>query len=248
MFDLSRSTALITGGTRGIGLAIAHDVLQHGGKVLINGRSPTDEAQQLLDRHGSDRVVLAYADVTEPKTAASLLDEMERRFGGCNVVVHSAGGPAPGRITDLTEADWTDAFKVHVHPVFHLFRAAHPFLSRDGGSVLLISSVAALRGCPGSIAYQTVKGALIPMARALAFDHAPENIRVNVIAPGVIRTRFHQKMTDEARTHNVRNRIPLRREGTTEEVSSLAMELLRNEFVTGEVFTIDGGMSMRITA
>ena len=112
---------------------------------------------------------------------------------------------------------------------------------------MLVSSVAGLRGCPKSVAYQTVKGALIPLARALAFDHAAEGIRVNVIAPGIIRTRFHQKMTDAAKAHNIANRIPLRREGKVEDVASAAMQMICNDFITGEVLTIDGGMSMRVT-
>ena len=132
-------------------------------------------------------------------------------------------------------------------PVFHLFRAAHPYLAKEGGAVVLVSSVAGLRGCPGTVAYQTVKGALIPLAKALAFDHAVEGIRVNVLAPGIIRTRFHQAMTETAKAHNLANRIPLRREGTVDDVASAALELIRNDFITGEIVTVDGGMSMRIT-
>ncbi len=169
------------------------------------------------------------------------------RFGGIDILVHSAGGPVPGKITELSPERWMQAFAIHVHPVFHLFRAAHPHLAKRGGAVLLVSSVAGLRGCPGTVAYQTVKGALIPLARALAFDHAPEGIRVNVLAPGIIRTRFHDAMTETARAHNIANRIPLRREGSVEDVASAALELIRNDFVTGEVMTIDGGMAMRVT-
>jgi NAD(P)-dependent dehydrogenase (short-subunit alcohol dehydrogenase family) len=247
MFDLSKGVALVTGGTRGIGLAIARDLLAAGGKVLVNGRSPTPEADELLATYGVDRVLLAYADVAEPAAAADLVAQAAERFGGCNIVVHAAGGPAPGKVTDLSEDDWMAAFRIHVHPVFHLFRAAHPHLAKEGGSMLLVSSVSGLRGCPGTVAYQTVKGALIPMAKALALDHGAEGIRVNVLAPGIIRTRFHEAMTPQAKAHNLDKRIPLRREGTAEEVSSLSLELLRNTFITGETFTIDGGMSMRIT-
>ena len=163
------------------------------------------------------------------------------------MLVHSAGGPAPGTIMDLTAESWMQAFAVHVHPVFHLFRAAQPWLKTQGGAVLLVSSVAGLRGCPGTVAYQTVKGALIPLAKALAFDNATDNIRVNVIAPGIIRTRFHDKMSDAAKAHNLANRIPLRREGTVEDVAEAAMTLIRNEFITGETLVVDGGMSMRVT-
>jgi NAD(P)-dependent dehydrogenase (short-subunit alcohol dehydrogenase family) len=247
MYDIAGKAAVITGGTRGIGLAIADALLAEGARVAVNGRSPTPEAEALVSRHGPERVALEPADVSDPAAAAALVEIAARRFGRLDIVVHSAGGPVPGRVLDLSTATWMEAFATHVHPVFHLFRAAHPHLAREGGAVLLISSVAGLRGCPGTVAYQTVKGALIPMARALAFDHAAEGIRVNVLAPGIIRTRFHEKMTEAAKAHNLANRIPLRREGSVEQVATAAVALIRNDFVTGEVLTVDGGMSMRIT-
>ena len=247
MYDVTGKTALITGGTRGIGLEIARQLLTKGANVAVNGRTSTDEAEALRAEFGPDRVSIALADVASPDAATALVADAGRAFGRLDMLIHSAGGPVPGTALTLTTDAWMDAFALHVHPVFHLFRAAHPFLAREGGAVLLVSSVAALRGCPNSVAYQTVKGALIPMAKALAFDNAAAGIRVNVIAPGIIRTRFHDAMTDAAKTHNITNRIPLRREGTSADVAEAALALIQNEFITGEVLTVDGGMSMRIT-
>jgi 3-oxoacyl-[acyl-carrier protein] reductase len=247
MFDIADKTAVITGGTRGIGLALATVILERGGRVVVNGRTATPEADALLAQFGADRVLVALADVSVPAQATGLIATAADHFGRIDILVHAAGGPAPGKVLDLTPEAWMAAFAIHLHPVFHLFRAAHPYLARAGGSVLLVSSVAGLRGCPGSVAYQTVKGALIPMARALAFDHSAEGIRVNVLAPGIIRTRFHDQMTDAAKAHNMANRIPLRREGSAEDVARAAVALIENEFITGEVLTVDGGMSMRIT-
>jgi NAD(P)-dependent dehydrogenase (short-subunit alcohol dehydrogenase family) len=246
--DFKEKVAVVTGGTRGIGLAIANSILAAGGNVVINGRSSTDEAIALTERYGRQRVVLEIGDVSIPDDAIGLIERATKHFDRLDILVHAAGGPAPGKMMDLSADTWQAAFDIHVHPIFHLFRAAHAALALRGGAVLLISSVAGLRGCPGTVAYQTVKGALIPMARALAMDHGHENIRVNVLAPGIIRTRFHDAMTDEAKRHNIANRIPLRREGQVEDVASAAMELLRNDFITGEYLTIDGGMSMRVTA
>jgi 3-oxoacyl-[acyl-carrier protein] reductase len=247
MYQIADKVAVITGGTRGIGLGIARHVLDAGGKVVVNGRSATEEATALLNEYGAEHVTVDLCDVSVPTHAAGLVERAAKRFGRLDILVHSAGGPAPGKIIDLTPEAWNNAFAVHVHPVFHLFRAAHPFLAKEGGAVVLVSSVAGLRGCPGTVAYQTVKGALIPLARALAFDHAAEGIRVNVLAPGIIRTRFHQAMTETAKAHNLANRIPLRREGSVDDVASAALELIRNDFMTGEIVTVDGGMSMRIT-
>lgn len=247
MYVVAGKLAVITGGTRGIGLEIARQLLAQGANVVLNGRTPTEEASALAASHDPARVVLDHGDVSDPAYCASLIARAAAGFGRLDILVHAAGGPAPGTIMDLSAEAWMDAFAVHVHPVFHLFRAAQPFLARQGGAVLLVSSVAGLRGCPGTVAYQTVKGALIPMARALAFDHAAQGIRVNVIAPGIIRTRFHQKMTDTAKAHNIANRIPLRREGGVEDVALAALQMIVNDFITGEVLTIDGGMSMRVT-
>jgi NAD(P)-dependent dehydrogenase (short-subunit alcohol dehydrogenase family) len=247
MYDVTNKTALVTGGTRGIGLAIAEAILAQGGNVALNGRAATPEAEALIARHGPARVAIDLADVAVPDQAAGLVTRTAARFGRLDILVHSAGGPVPGTIMELSPESWMDAFALHVHAVFHLFRAAHPYLSRDGGAVVLVSSVAGLRGCPNSVAYQTVKGALIPLAKALAVDNAAAGIRVNVIAPGIIRTRFHEKMTDAARAHNIANRIPLHREGTVDDVAEATLALIRNDFITGEIVTIDGGMSMRIT-
>lgn len=247
MYDVAGKLAVITGGTRGIGLGIAARLLEAGASVVLNGRNQTAEAEALAAQYGPQRVHIDLCDISVPAEATGLVERAGTACGRIDILVHAAGGPVPGTITDLDTDTWMTAFAVHVHPVFHLFRAAHPYLRREGGAVLLISSVAGLRGCPGTIAYQTVKGALIPLAKALAFDHAAENIRVNLVTPGIIRTRFHQSMSEAAKEHNLSKRIPLRREGRVEDVASGAFELIRNEFITGEYLTIDGGMSMRVT-
>jgi NAD(P)-dependent dehydrogenase (short-subunit alcohol dehydrogenase family) len=239
--------AIITGGTRGIGGAIATALARRKVRLVLNGRSEDDEVRTLLQGLGQLTDVRFHAgDASEAKTSAELVDLAMSAFGRVDFAVPAAGGPNPGRATEISFDQWMDAFRVHVHAVFHLFRAAHPALAVRGGAMLMIGSVAGKRGCPATVAYQTVKGALPQMARALARDHAHEGIRVNVIEPGIIRTRFHAAMTPEAERNNLDNRIPLRRFGTPEQVASAAIELLTNPFITGETLAIDGGMSMRM--
>ncbi len=247
MPDIRDNVAIITGGTRGIGAAIGIELAQRGVRLVVNGRTTDEEVEQNLAtlRDLTDVEVL-HGDAANPLTADELAKTAQARYGRIYFAVAAAGGPAPGKITDLTTEQWMAAFDVHVHAVFHLFRAVHAALSTRGGGFLMIGSVAGIRGCPGTVAYQVVKGALPQFARALARDHGHEGIRVNVIEPGIVRTRFHQAMTPEAEKNNLENRIPLRRFGKAEDVATAAMELLTNPFITGETLVIDGGMSMRI--
>jgi NAD(P)-dependent dehydrogenase (short-subunit alcohol dehydrogenase family) len=147
----------------------------------------------------------------------------------------------------LSPETWQWAFDVHVHALYYLCRAAIPSMRRRGeGAIVMISSVAGIRGVHFNLAYQVVKGALPQFARALAREVADANIRVNCICPGIIRTRFHERMTPEQKQHNLDHRIPLHREGTPEQVATLIAEVVTNDYLTGETFTIDGGLTMRI--
>lgn len=239
--------AIITGGTRGIGAAIATGLAHRKVRLVLNGRNEDDEVRKLCATLGEQTEIrLVPGDAADPAIAAELAQVANSSFGRIDYVVPAAGGPNPGKITDLSFDQWSETFRVHVHAVFHLFRATQPQLAVRGGAFLMIGSVAGKRGCPSTIAYQTVKGALPQMARALARDHGHEGIRVNVIEPGIIRTRFHAAMTPEAERNNLENRIPLKRFGTPELVASAALELLTNPFITGETLAIDGGMSMRM--
>jgi NAD(P)-dependent dehydrogenase (short-subunit alcohol dehydrogenase family) len=153
----------------------------------------------------------------------------------------------PGGLLEVSPEAWHQAFDVHVHALFYLCRAAVPWMRKRGeGAIITISSTAGIRGLPTAIAYQTVKGALPQLTRALARELADDNIRVNGVAPGIVRTRFHEGLSPEQRQRNLEQRIPLHREGTPEQVAQLIVSLVTNDYVTGETVTIDGGLTMRI--
>ena len=247
MADQIDGVAIITGGTRGIGLAIASALAGRGVRLVLNGRNAdADVEKALADLRKKTEVEFISGDAADPAVADKLVAEAKSRFGRLDYLVPAAGGAHNGTILSHTPESWEAAFRIHVHAIFHIFRAAHPLLAERGGSVLLIGSAAGRRGVPAAIAYATVKGALPNLARALARDHAAEGIRVNVIEPGIIRTRFHAAMTPEVEKNNLANRIPLKRFGTAENVATAALELLTNPFITGETLGIDGGMSMRM--
>ncbi|HEX5103438.1 MAG TPA: SDR family oxidoreductase [Pirellulaceae bacterium] len=130
---------------------------------------------------------------------------------------------------------------------YALVKAALPHLRKQrGGAIVTVSSSAGVRGVPGAIAYATAKGALPQFTRSLARDLADDNIRVNCVAPGVIRTRFHADMTPERKELNLKDRIPLHREGTPEQVAEAVALLITNDYITGETIVIDGGLTSRI--
>lgn len=247
--NLSGKVALVTGGTRGIGAATALALAREGASIAIAGRRMDEEAKATREsiRALGTQCELILADFGKPEQAVDCVRETEARLGPVDVLVHSAGGPVPGGLFDVPAEAWRAAFEIHVHAVYHLARAVIPAMQqKKEGAIILISSTAGIRALPTNIAYQVVKGALPHFARALAREFANDNIRVNCVAPGVIRTAFHNAMTEQQRKLNLEQRIPLHREGTPAQVADVIVALVKNDYVTGEMVTIDGGLTMRI--
>lgn len=244
--DLLGKICLVTGGTSGIGAATALELAKKGASIAVASRR--GDAQQSGRLATNDREMLFLkTDVSDPAECRRCVDQVIGKFGRLDVLVHSAGGPVPGGLQTTTEEAWMQAFAVHVHAIFHLARLATPQMARQGGgAIILLGSAAGLRGCLGALAYGVVKGALPQFARGLARELADQNIRVNCVSPGVIRTPFHDSLTAEQAKNNIQNRIPLHRDGRPEDVAHLIVSLIENDFITGENFVIDGGMTMRI--
>jgi NAD(P)-dependent dehydrogenase (short-subunit alcohol dehydrogenase family) len=247
--NLLGKAALVTGGTKGIGQATAIELARRGADLAILGRNHDDSARQTQAKVEAigRRCLVVVGDMGKPQDATASVQRVADHFGGLDVLVHCAGGVVPGGLFEVAPAAWQAAFDVHVHALYYLCRAAIPWMKkRHEGAVVMISSVAGIRGIPMHLAYQVVKGALPQFARALAREVADDNIRVNCVAPGIIRTRFHEKMTPEQKQFNLDHRVPLHREGTAEQVATLIAEVVSNDYITGETFTIDGGLTMRI--
>lgn len=247
--QLTGKVGLVTGGTRGIGAAVAMALAKEGADVAIVGRTEDDDARQTraaIQALGR-RCELILADCAKPADCTRCVEETARRLGGVDVLVHSAGGPVNGGLLELTLEAWHGAFDVHVHAIFYLCRAAVPLMRpKNEGAIVLISSTAGKLATPSHIAYQAVKGAIPHLTRGLAREFAPDNIRINCVAPGVVRTRFHEKMSAEQKKLNLEQRIPLKREGTPEQVADAILMLVKNDYITGDTVTIDGGLTMRI--
>ncbi|HEY4232269.1 MAG TPA: SDR family oxidoreductase [Lacipirellulaceae bacterium] len=247
--ELKGKRAFITGGTKGIGAAIAIDLAQQGCDVAINGRSDDASAAEVRAAIAATgrKCGTVVADVARPADAERSVREAAAALGGLDILVHSAGGPALGTIDQCSPDKWHATFDVHVHAAYYLCRAALPVMRREhGGVILLVSSIGAIRGIPNHIAYGTAKAAILQFTRCLARDVADDNIRVNCIAPGIIRTRFHENMTPETKAHNLAVRVPLHSEGTPEQVAEAVRTLIANDYITGESLVVDGGLTMQV--
>lgn len=248
--DLKGKVCLVTGGTSGIGAATAQKFAAKGAHIVTASRKGAPQAKEALLAQAKARgITLRFleVDVANPADCRNCIDQIIAEFGHIDVLVHSAGGAVPGGLYEISEEAWMNAFAVHLHSVFHLVRAAAPSMAEQGeGAVILLGSAAGLRGCLGALAYGVVKGALPQFARSLARELADQHIRVNCVSPGIIRTPFQDFLTPEQAQNNIENRIPLRMEGKPEDVAELIVTLVENDFITGENFVIDGGMTMRI--
>jgi len=246
---LDGKVSLITGGAGGIGAATALELARLGSDIMIvdwriDGRAK--EVSNKIESLGRSCFML-QADMSVPEEVTGSVQDTVTQMGSVDVLVHAAGGGVPGNLLEVTPAAWYGAFDIHVHAVFHLCRAAVPFMKKKReGAIILVSSAAGARGCLGAIAYGVAKGALPQFARSLARELAEDNIRVNAVSPGIIRTPFQDYLTPEQVENNIQNRIPLHREGKPGDVAEVIAMLVTDDFVTGETISVDGGMAMRI--
>lgn len=248
---MSGKVCLVTGGTSGIGAETARMLMARGARVAVAGRNPRNASPEALPEAAAasngKQTLYIQADLGNAEDCARAVAETCARWGRLDILVHAAGAPVPGGFFDVTEQTWSQAFDVHVHAVMRLARAAVPHMIQQGeGAILLIGSAAGLRGCLGAIAYGVAKGAIPQLTRSLARELSDYNIRVNCVSPGIIRTPFQDYLTPEQAENNIQNRIPLHREGKPEDVARAILELVVNDFITGENLVIDGGMTMRI--
>jgi NAD(P)-dependent dehydrogenase (short-subunit alcohol dehydrogenase family) len=248
--DLRGKVCLVTGGVRGIGAATALRFARAGANVAVQSRDAGSaaalETKAAIEALGQRCISLA-ADMAVAADAVRTVEDTVSGLGGIDVLVHSAGALAPGAFLEVSEDVWHHAFNVHVHAAFHLCRAAAPrMIPKKEGAIVLLGSAAGERAVLGAAAYAIVKGAIPHFTRVLARELADHNIRVNCVAPGVIRTRLQDGLTEAQVKNNLENRIPLHREGTADEVAHVIEMLVTNNFMTGQDVILDGGITMRI--
>lgn len=242
---LAGKAAIITGGSGGIGKAIAAAFVREGARVVICGRVP-GKLEHAAKEIGSSCLAVT-ADVSDHGTPDRLVAQALESFGRIDTLVNNAGVLLPGTAESLTETQWDQTYNINVRAVWQLSRAVLPHMrNAGGGSVINIASVLSFLGARNRVAYAASKGAVMAMTRAMALDHATEKIRVNCICPGIVETEMVAafNLDETARQQRIAAH-PMGRFGQPEDIAGLAVFLASDEaaWVTGAAFPADGGYS-----
>jgi NAD(P)-dependent dehydrogenase (short-subunit alcohol dehydrogenase family) len=242
---LSGKVAIITGGGSGIGKAIAQAFVREGAKVVIAGRD-SKKLNRAVVEIGADCLAVS-ADVSSFGSVEKLVFATLDRFKQINVLVNNAAVLLPGTAESLSEEDFDQTFHINVRGLWLMSRAVLlPMRASGGGSIVNIASVLSMVGARNRVAYSASKGAVLAMTKAMALDHAAENIRVNCIAPGIVETEMVARFSTDENARKQRIAMhPMGRFGRPEEIASTAVFLASDEsrWTTGSVLTIDGGYS-----
>jgi dehydrogenase/reductase SDR family protein 4 len=249
-FDLTGRVAIVTGGGRGIGRAIAARLAEAGARVVIASRKIENlraTADELNARPGNGRVHPVACHVGRPGDLENLVAEAERVAGPVDILVNnSATNIGQGPALEVTDEMVAKMFEINVLAALRLIRLTVPRMiaAGRGGSIINIASIAGIRPQPGGLLYSATKAALIMMTRNWAMEFGRHNIRVNAIAPGLIETDFSAYFwKNEDYLKNLEAIQPLPRPGQPEEIGGMALYLASSDssFVTGQVFVVDGG-------
>ncbi|WP_371366772.1 Dihydroanticapsin 7-dehydrogenase [Sporomusa rhizae] len=252
--DLNGKVALITGGTSGIGLAVAKLLLQLGAKVAINGRNST-KGEKALDvlKEISAAAIFIQGDVAKCDECQQIVQRTVAYYGCLDIVVNSAGCYLEKLIAETTVADLHSVISTNIEGTYFISKFSVPELRKAvSGAIINISSDAGLNGNLLCTAYCAAKGAIIAFTKALALEVAPYGIRVNCICPGDVATPMLERQISEAKdseqyVESLKNLYPLGRIAKPEEVAQVVCFLASDaaSFVTGAIWTVDGGLTAR---
>lgn len=239
-----RKTALVTGGSKGIGAAIATALAQDGFDIWLNYRSDHEGAAKVeeeIKNAGAECVLLPF-DVADEESVASSLDPLLKKEAPY-ALVNNAGFAKDGLLISMKRKDWDSVLSVTLDAFYIVTkRVVKSMLKKRQGRIVNITSTSGLSGLPGQVNYSSAKAGLIGATKALALEVARRNILVNAVAPGFVET----EMTKEIPKDNVLNTIPLERFGEPEEISGVVSFLCseRASYITGQVIAVNGGAYM----
>jgi len=243
-------TALVTGAGKGLGHSIAIGLAQAGANLALLSRTAKDlDAVAEEVRQEGVQALPVVADATNAKQVTNAVEQIVKRFGRLDVLVHSAGSSQPKKtVLDLSDKEWSRLIGANLDSTFFVCKAvAKVMIAQGRGSIINIASVAGLRGRPGNASYSAAKAGVINFSRALAMEWATKGIRVNTLAPGRFLTPLTEvEMSDPQKHAAWIEKVPLGRLGRPEELREIAVWLASeaSSFVTGSTIVIDGGISL----
>jgi 3-oxoacyl-[acyl-carrier protein] reductase len=237
--SLEGKTALVTGGSRGIGRAIAHELARAGAVVVVGYGSAAVEAEQVAAEVGGRAI---RADVSSAAEAQRLVDEA----GDLDILINNAGLTRDGLLARMQDEDWEEVIQTNLSSVFYTCRAVtRPMMKKRSGAIVNISSIVGLHGNFGQTNYGAAKAGIIGFTKSLARELGSRGVRANVVAPGYVKTRLTDVIPEEGKALMLAN-TPLGRLGDPEDVAGAVRFLCSDEasFITGEVLLVDGGLGM----
>jgi len=246
MSQLSNKIALVTGGGRGLGRAIALAFAEGGADIAVASRTRSQLEEVVNEiRARRHRGLAVEVDVTDSASVGRMVETVKSEFGRIDILVNSAGAGWMSRVTDTDDDVWKLIIDTNLTGTFYCCRGVTRLMvDQKSGSIINMASVAGAKGPPGLGAYAASKGGVIALTRVLAMENARHNVRVNAIAPGYFRTDMNAvALDDPVMGPKIVGRIPMRRVGRPEEIGPLAVYLASDQasFVTGEVYFISGG-------
>ncbi|HEV2746999.1 MAG TPA: SDR family oxidoreductase [Allosphingosinicella sp.] len=254
LFDLSGKVAIITGSSRGIGRAIAEAMADHGAKVVISSRKAeacAEAAKAINDKHGDGAAIVVPANISSKQELKHLVDETRARLGRIDVLVcNAASNPYYGPMAGIADEQFRKILENNVIANHWLIAMVAPeMIERKQGSIVIVSSIGGLTSSTMIGAYNISKAADFQLARNLAAEFGPAGVRVNCIAPGLVRTDFARALWENPDTLKAVTRsTPLRRIGEPHEIAGAAVFLASpaSTFMTGQAVIVDGGSTIGV--
>jgi NAD(P)-dependent dehydrogenase (short-subunit alcohol dehydrogenase family) len=252
LFDLTGKSAIITGSSRGIGRAIAEAMADQGARVVISSRKPgpcQEVADGINKKHGDGTAIAIPANISSKEDLQAMVDETNKSFGKIDIVVcNAASNPYYGPMAGITDDAFTKILQNNIISNHWLIQMCAPQMrERKDGAVIIVSSIGGLRASPVIGAYNISKAADFQLARNLAAEFGADNIRVNCIAPGLIKTDFAKALWDNPDTlKRALTGTPLKRIGEPEEIAGAAVYLASKagSYMTGQMLVVDGGATV----